>query len=124
MPKGYMDVRVDLSPLKDLAGFSGAAVVDCETGLLLGRMVARAADLDAGAASAADVVRAARGLAAALAADSDVEDVIVSLRGQYHMVRVVESNPAIVIYLALDRPAANLGLAHITLRNVERAVGP
>jgi predicted regulator of Ras-like GTPase activity (Roadblock/LC7/MglB family) len=117
-------VRVDLSPLKDLAGFCGAAVVDCETGLLLGRLAARAAELDTGAAGATDVIRAARGLAAALAADGDVEDVIVSFRGQYHMARIVESSPAIVIYLALDRPAANLGLAHLTLRQVERAVGP
>jgi predicted regulator of Ras-like GTPase activity (Roadblock/LC7/MglB family) len=110
--------------LKNLPGFSGAAVVDSETGLVLGRLAVRSTDVDVGAAGSSSVVKAARSLAAALQADEEVEDVIVTLPSQYHLARVVASSPAIVIYLALDRPAANLGMAHLTLRQVERAVSP
>jgi predicted regulator of Ras-like GTPase activity (Roadblock/LC7/MglB family) len=115
-------LKIDLNPLARLVGFSGAAVVDCETGLVLGRAMAGSERLEAGASSAVDVMQSARRLAATLQAESDVEDVIVSLKGHYHMARIVELNPAIIIYLCLDRRGANFGLALLTLRQVERAV--
>lgn len=115
-------MRIDLTPLKALSGFHGAAVVDCQTGLILGR-IAGGADLEAGAAGATEIVRSARLLAEALAVDGDVEDVIVSMTGHFHMARVVAKNPSILIYAAFDRRGSNLGLAHLTLREVERAVG-
>lgn len=114
-------MRVDLSILRQLAGFQGAAVVDCETGLLLGRVIADDGhDMDPGAAGATDVVRAARALSTAVWAGGDVEDVLVALKGQFHFAKVIEMNPAIIIYLALDRRTANLGMALVTLRKVER----
>lgn len=115
-------MKIDLNPLTQLGGFMGAAIVDCETGLLLGRAAPRSETLDPGAASAVDVMQAARRLAATVQAEGDVEDVLVTLSSHYHMARVIERNPAIIIYLCLDRRSANFGLAHLTLRQVERAI--
>jgi len=115
-------MRIDLSPLKQLTGFLGAAVVDSETGLVLGRLAADARDLDVAAAGATDVVRAARRIAQTLEADDDLEDVFVSFGSQYHLARAVALNPAILLYLWLDRRSANFGLARITLKQVEEAI--
>lgn len=115
-------MRIDLSPLRQLGGFIGAAVVDSETGLVLGRLGADTHDFDAAAAGSTDVVRAARRIAQALEADEDLEDVFVSFGSQYHLARTVAVNPAILLYLWLDRRNANFGLARIALKQVEEAI--
>jgi predicted regulator of Ras-like GTPase activity (Roadblock/LC7/MglB family) len=115
-------VRIDLGPLTRLAGFIGAAVVDSETGLILGRVAGQSEDVDLAAAAAMEVVRAARELASDVDADDDdLEEVIVSLKGRMHLARALNANPAIIIYVALDRRAANLGMAHLTLRQAAQA---
>lgn len=93
-------------------------MVDSETGLILGRVAGQSENIEVGAAAAVDVVRAARDLASSVGAEDDVDDVIVSLKSQMHLARVLDANPAIVVYVALDRRAANMGLAHLTLRQV------
>jgi predicted regulator of Ras-like GTPase activity (Roadblock/LC7/MglB family) len=116
------DVRIDLGALRQLAGFQGAAVVDSETGLVLGSASPDGRDLETAAAASMDVVRAARGMVHALEMDDDVEDVMVSLGAQYHLARTVAKSPAIFLYCALDRRTANLGVARITLKHVEEAI--
>lgn len=115
-------MRIDLSPLKQLSGFIGAAVVDSETGLVLGRLADDSRDMDLAAAGATDVVHAARRVAQSLEADEDLEDVFMSFGTQYHLARTVGLNPAILLYLWLDRRTANFGLARITLKQVEEAI--
>jgi predicted regulator of Ras-like GTPase activity (Roadblock/LC7/MglB family) len=115
-------VRIDLGALKQLSGFIGAAVVDSETGLVLGRVAADARNLESAAAGAMDVLRSARRMVQALELDDDVEDVLVSLGAQYHLARTVAKSPAIFLYVSLDRRTANLALARITLKQVEEAI--
>ncbi|MBL8549071.1 MAG: hypothetical protein JNJ73_03735 [Hyphomonadaceae bacterium] len=115
-------MRIDLGALRELAGFSGAAVVDSETGLVLGRVAADGRNLEAAAAGSMDVVRAARGLVHSLESEDDVEDIVVTLGEQYHLARTVAKSPAIFLYLWLDRRSANLALARMTLKQVEEAI--
>jgi len=116
------ELRIDLGALRQLAGFLGAAVVDSETGLVLGRASPDGRDLEAAAGASMDVVRAARRMVHALELDDDVEDVFVSLGAQYHLARTVAKSPAIFLYVALDRHTANLAVARITLKSVEEAI--
>jgi len=115
-------LRIDLGALKQLSGFVGAAVVDSETGLVLGRLEPQGRSLEAAAASAMDLVRAARRMVHTLEVDDDVEDIIVALSGQYHMARTVAASPAIFLYVALDRRNANLAVARLTLKQVEASI--
>jgi predicted regulator of Ras-like GTPase activity (Roadblock/LC7/MglB family) len=115
-------VRIDLGALRQLTGFVGAAVVDSETGLVLGRISADGRDLEAAAAGSMELVRAARRMVHSLESEDDVEDVLVTLSEQYHLARTVEKSPAIFLYLWLDRRTSNLGLARITLKQVEEAI--
>jgi predicted regulator of Ras-like GTPase activity (Roadblock/LC7/MglB family) len=115
-------LRIDLGALKRLPGFQGAAVVDSETGLVLGRVEAPGRDLEAASAGNMEVIRAARRMVHALEIDDDVEDVLVTLGSQLHLARTVTRSPAIFLYMALDRDTANLGLARLTLKQVEEAI--
>lgn len=116
------ELRIDLGALKQLSGLIGAAVVDGETGLVLGRVASPAGDLETAAAGSMEVMRAARGMVQALEIDDDVEDIFISLGAQYHLLRTIARSPAIFLYVALDRRSANLALARLTLKQVEEAI--
>lgn len=115
-------MRIELGPLRGLAGFLGAAVVDCESGLVLGKLGGDAQDLEAAATACTEVVRATRRMSQSLSADDDLEDLLICFWNEYHIVRAIERNPAILLYLSLDRANANLGVARLALKQIERAI--
>jgi hypothetical protein len=115
-------VRIELGTLKQLSGFVGAAVVDSETGLVLGQVEMAGRSIEGAAAAGMEVLRAARRMAPVLGVDEDVEETIVALGAHYHLARTIARNPAIFLHLSLDRAAANLAVARITLKQVEEAV--
>ena len=117
-------MRIELGPLRELAGFISAAVVDCETGLVLGKLGGDGHTAEAAATSSTDVVRAARRMAQALdvGEGEDLEDLLICFWQEYHIVRPIQRNPAILLYLSLDRSTANLGVARLALRQVESVI--
>ena len=113
-------MSTDISSLKEIAGFIGACIVDSETGLMLGAEGGSAQfDLEAAAAANTEVVRAKNRAMKALGLNDRIEDILITLGTQYHLIRPLANNPAIFIYLALDRKVANLGLARINAKNCE-----
>lgn len=119
-------MRIELGPLRELAGFLSAAVVDCETGLVLGKLGGDGHTAEVAATSSTEVVRAARRMAQAIGAgeseNEDLEDLLICFWQEYHIVRPIQRNPAILLYLSLDRRTANLGVARLALRQVEHAI--
>ncbi|MFJ1927060.1 MULTISPECIES: hypothetical protein [unclassified Streptomyces] len=125
-----------------LPGARGAAVVDWTSGLALGTIGdAPNGDHEATAAETAEVARmaaeqsaftseAARPPAAAggrgdSGTEPPVEDVIVTTRSGYHILRFVETDfdSSVFLHLWLDRAEGNLALARIRLgETAERLV--
>jgi predicted regulator of Ras-like GTPase activity (Roadblock/LC7/MglB family) len=114
--------KVNLEPLRDIAGFMAAALVDSESGLLLAGDGAQV-DLEAAAASNAEVIRAKRKVIESLNLSDSTEDILISLSGQYHLLRPLECDPKLFLYLVLDRTKANLAMARHELRLYERTLG-
>lgn len=112
--------NTDISELTDVAGFIGACIVDSESGLMLasengsGRL-----DLEAAGAANSEVVRSKNAAIKSLGLKDAIEDILITLGGQYHLIRPLASNPSIFIYLAIDRKVANLGLARLAVKAVE-----
>ena len=52
-----------------------------------------------------------------------LEDILLSLGQEYHLIRPLRERPSLYFYLTLDRSRANLGLARVRLADVERAMG-
>ncbi|MEM7800240.1 MAG: hypothetical protein AAF633_13685, partial [Chloroflexota bacterium] len=48
-----------------------------------------------------------------------IEDILISLTDQYHLIRLLESSTNLFIYVALDRKSANLGMARHQLAKLE-----
>ena len=77
-------------------------------------------NLDVAAAANSEVVRAKHRAIEALGLDETIDDILISLTKQYHLIRPLRSRPAFFIYLALDRSRANLAMARILLSDAEK----
>ncbi|MEL6678721.1 MAG: roadblock/LC7 domain-containing protein [Pseudomonadota bacterium] len=116
-------MALDINALADINGFIGACIVDSETGLMLGSIGGGDAfDLEAAAAGNTEVVRAKLAAMATLNLDDSIEDILITLGKQFHLIRPMEATPTVFLYVALDKKAANLGMARIQVKNVEKTL--
>jgi hypothetical protein len=78
-------------------------------------------DLNVAAAGNTDVVRAKLRAMEMLNLSEKIEDILISLDTQYHMIRPLTSRAGkgLFLYLALRRVRANLAMARHRLRNIE-----
>jgi DNA-binding NarL/FixJ family response regulator len=114
-------VKESLRLLSQTAGFIGACVVDSNSGLLLGAMGGGAAiDLEVAAAGNTEVVRAKRQTMTALGLRDDIEDMLITLGKQYHLLRPASRQDGLFLYLVLDKSRANLALARRALADADR----
>lgn len=115
-----MNIKDSLAKLNSIDGFVGAALVDSESGMLLGQEGGGALNLEVAAAGNTEVVRAKRKTMANLALKDGIEDILITLGKAYHIIRPLRGRPTLFFYLALDRTRANLAMARIGLADVEK----
>lgn len=114
-------MAVDLSPLKEIDGFIGACLVDSDSGMVLGiEGGSGSLDLELAAAGNTEVVRSKRKTMKALGLPDKIEDILISLTNQYHLIRPLIQDDSLFLYLALDNSRANLGMARRQLANFEK----
>ena len=116
------DLEVALKDMMMLDGAMGAAVVDYGSGMPLGVLGgSKNLDLEVAAAGNTEVVRAKLRTIEQLGLNEEIEDVLITLTNQYHLVRPLRGrrSPAQFLYVALDRTRGNLALARHRLRDIE-----
>ncbi|MEX0317617.1 MAG: roadblock/LC7 domain-containing protein [Ruegeria sp.] len=112
-------MSTDISKLSEIKGLIGACLVDSETGLMLASEGGGKLDLEAAGAANVEVVRAKLAAIETLGLNDSIEDILITLGKQYHLIRPLDKNPTVFIYAALDKKTANLGLARIQVKAVE-----
>ena len=115
-------MSTNISALNELEGFIGGCLVDSETGLMLASEGGGKIDLEAASALNTQVVKAKLSAMNALKLNDVIEDILITLGKQYHLIRPLASVPTVFIYVALDRKSSNLGLARIKLKAVEGGI--
>ncbi|MET0304207.1 MAG: hypothetical protein ABW040_09160 [Microbacteriaceae bacterium] len=115
------NVKDSLEALLKVDGAMSAALVDSSTGMLLGG-VGSGIDLEVAAAGNTEVVRAKLRTAKALGLDDAIEDILITLSTQFHIIRPMASHREVFFYFVLDRDKANLALARIKVKEVEGQV--
>jgi hypothetical protein len=107
-----------LNQLLQTEGAMCAALVDYNSGMLL-ESVGTGVDLEMAAAGNTEVVRAKMKTMKSLGLSDQIEDILISLGKQYHIIRPVEKHDGLFIYYVLDRARSNLAMARRKLLEAE-----
>ncbi len=107
--------------LKDIMSIDGAiatALVDSTSGMMLGS-AGSGVDLEVAAAGNTEVGRAKLKTMKSLALNDEIEDILISLGRQYHIIRPIASKAGLFLYVVLDRGRSNLALARRKVLDAE-----
>ncbi|MFJ2772182.1 hypothetical protein [Streptomyces sp. NPDC087300] len=105
-----------------IEGVIGTALVDYTSGMALGTLGGgKELDLSVAAAGNTDVVRAKLRTMEMLGLKDEIEDILISLGSQYHLIRLIKgrNNNGLFLYVALDKNRANLAMARHQLKRIE-----
>ena len=118
-----MNIDTALKEAMTIDGAVGASLVDWDSGMSLGALGGgKYLDLDVAAAGNTEVVRAKMRTMESLRLDDSIEDILITLNKQYHLIRLLRNSridQGLFLYLVLDRQKANLALARRNLRQIE-----
>jgi hypothetical protein len=116
-----VDIESALRQAMTIEGAIGIALVDYESGMSLGYLGGgKDLDLEVAAAGNTEVVRAKTRTLEKLALDDTIEDILITLGKQYHLIRLLSrTSGSLFLYFALDRGRANLALARHELKRIE-----
>ncbi len=105
-------------------GAVGVALVDYSSGMTLGTAGGGNLDLEVAAAGNTEVVRAKMATMQALGLQESIEDILITLGSQYHLIRLVNGSggEGLFIYLALMKDQSNLAMARRQLSEIERGL--
>lgn len=115
------NVKDSLEKVMQCDGAVGACVVDSSSGMMLGSIGGGAAlNIEVAAAGNTEVVRAKRKTMKSLGLNDSIEDILITLGKQYHIIRLYHANDALFLYVVLDKAKANLAMARIQLGEIEK----
>lgn len=112
---------VDLTTLQSIDGYIASALVDVESGMMMAGD-GTALDLELASAGNTEVLKSKLRVADQLGLDEKVEDILITLQRQYHLLRPLESNEGIFLYLVLDKVKSNLAMSRHVLKKFDHSL--
>lgn len=114
----------NIKEILDLAmaidGAIGVSLVDYKSGMALGSSGGGALlNLEVASAGNTEVVRSKMRVMERLGLKDHIEDILITLGQQFHVIRVSQSKPGLFLYLALSREKSNLALARMKLQELD-----
>ena len=111
-------VNEAIADLLLIDGATAAAIVDSGSGMVLGKG-GTGVNIDVAAAGNTEVVRAKMKTMKSLGIRDKIEDMLITLTTQYHVIRPIIEKPGLFIYLVLSKDKANLAMARYRVTEIE-----
>jgi hypothetical protein len=118
-----VNIETALKEAMTIDGATGVCLVDWESGMSLGALGGgKYLDLEVAAAGNTEVVRAKMRTMESLRLNDQIEDILITLGKQYHIIRLLKNSrqeQGLFLYLVLDRTKSNLAMARHNLKRIE-----
>jgi hypothetical protein len=112
-------IKQCMEEILTLDGSLCCMLADSTSGMMLGSAGA-GVDLELAAAGNTEVVRAKMKTMRSLGLNDVIEDILITLGKQYHLIRPVARKEGLFVYVVLDKSKSNLALARRKLQDVEK----
>ena len=113
------NLNESLQDLMTLDGAMCAAVVDSASGMMLGS-AGSGVDLEVAAAGNTEVIRSKMKTMRSLGLNDVIEDILITLGKQYHILRPSARKDGVFVYFVLDKQRANLAMARRKVLDVDK----
>ena len=118
---GPVSLNRDLEKLLAFDGAMCVGLVDSDSGMVLGQ-AGTGIDMERAAAGASMILRARRSTIKALAMSDDIDDLLITLTTQLHIIRPMTRKPTIFIYLIVDKTKASLAMARYKVTEADEHI--
>lgn len=116
---GKKQILESLAKFEDLDGFKSVALVDARSGMILGKIGQANATMDITAAAHTELVRSKRRSLEESGLGEPLEEILISLDTELHLLRPTRSRASTFLFLTLEREYANMALARIEFAELE-----
>ena len=113
------NIKQTLDDLMTVDGAICGAIVDSTSGMMLGS-VGSGVDLEVAAAGNTEVIRSKMKTMRSLGLNDVIEDILITLGKQYHILRPSARKEGVFIYFVLDKQRANLAMARRKVLDVDK----
>jgi hypothetical protein len=112
------NIDASLKELMGIDGSMGCSIVDYTSGMSLGA-AGSGVDLELAAAGNSEVVKAKMATMKSLGIKGGIDDILITLDAQLHVIRPTAKHEGLFIYLVMDKAKANLALARRKVKSIE-----
>lgn len=110
-----------LATLMTIDGAMGCFIADYSSGMVLAK-AGSGVNLDVAAAGNTEVIKAKMKTMVALGIRDTIEDILITLGTQYHIIRPMAAKQGLFLYIVLDKAKSNLAMARFKLLDAEKAL--
>lgn len=115
------NIKDSLAELMKIDGAMGCFIADYTSGMMLAKD-GGGIDLELAAAGNTEVIRAKMKVMSMLGIKDAIEDMLITLGTQFHIIRPSSTKPGLFLYIVLDKTKSNLAMARFKLTEVEKAL--
>lgn len=116
------NVKQSLEDALKIDGAFAVCLADAKSGMTLGSAGSPGFNIEAAAAGNTEVVRAKMKTMQAVGIKDRIEDILITLGEQYHIIRPLATREGLFLYIALHRSSANLAMARFRLAELEKTL--
>jgi hypothetical protein len=121
MSNTITNVDSAMEELMKVRGALGVALADYTSGMCLAAISGGGTNLDTelAAAGQSEVIRSKMKVMDSLRLKSRIEDILITLSDQYHLIRLLSAHKNLFLYMVLKKEDANLATARHKLTEIE-----